>query len=152
MSKNTASTSSKTAEKDGLSRLLEKQLEDLDEVTKKIELWTQYKKDYVKLKDLIETMKDKVRHNYRVPIAGTQLAFVKGHIIHTNELFVLLGDNYFALRSSNQAGKIIKRRLEVVDDNIKKNQDAKKKTEDWLKSSQDYKRDKEEFVEIIETM
>lgn len=138
--------------KDGLTRLLEKQQEELDSIDRKIELWTSYKKDYQQLKTLINNMKDKVRHQFEVPVAGSKLALVPGHIIHTNEITVLLGNNYFALRSSKQANDIIDRRLANVDDMLNKSQEAKKKTEDWLKAASEHKRDREEFVEIIETM
>ena len=34
-----------------------------------------------------------------------------GKLIHTNEIMVLLGDNWFAERSASQAAEIAKRRL-----------------------------------------
>lgn len=135
-----------------LDRLVEKQEEEIERTTKQLELWAKYKNDYEELQKLIDTMKDKVRHPYKVPLAGSQLAFVSGHIIHTNELTVLLGDNYFALRSAKQASQIIDRRLNNIKESIKKTKDSKKKTEDWLAAAREHKRDKEEFVEIIETM
>lgn len=138
--------------KDGLSRLLERQYEDIDNIERKIELWTKYKNDYQLLKDLIKTIKDKVKYPLNIPVAGSKLALVPGHIIHTNEITVLLGDNYFALRSAKQADDIIDRRMSNLNDMLKKSQDAKRKTEDWIKAASEHKRDKEEFVEIIETM
>lgn len=39
------------------------------------------------------------------------LAFMPGQIVHTNEILVLLGDNYFVERSARQAGDIVMRRL-----------------------------------------
>lgn len=138
--------------KDALDRLVEKQEEEIETVTKQIQLWDTYKNDYEELLKLINNIKDKVRHPYKIPLAGSQLAFVSGHIIHTNELTVLLGDNYFALRSAKQASQIIDRRLNNIKESLKKSQDAKKKTEDWLEAAREHKRDKEEFVEIIETM
>lgn len=141
-----------TSKKDGLSRLIQKQEEEIDSINNKIELWKKYRNDYQELKKLIDTMKDKVKHPYKIPIAGSKLAFVDGHIIHTNEVTVLLGDNYFALRSASQANQIIDRRLDNIDTMIKKTEEAKKKTADWIKVASDHKREKEEFVEIIETM
>lgn len=136
----------------GLDRLLEKQKEELEAINVKLQLWNQYQSDYKCLKKLINEMKDKVRHPYRIPIAGTSLAFMDGHIIHTNELTVLLGDNYFALRSAKQANEIIDRRLDNIKENLSKTQEAKRKTEDWFNASQKHKQETEEFVEIIETM
>ena len=40
------------------------------------------------------------------------MAFMPGKIVHTNEILVLLGDNWFAERSAKQAIEIIERRLE----------------------------------------
>lgn len=143
---------SASGKKVGLARLLEKQEEEIEAISNKIELWKQYKNEYEKLRQLVNQMQDKVKHPHRIPIAGTQLAFVKGHIVHTNELTVLLGDNYFALRSSRQADKIIGRRLENINDTLKKDQEALRKTSDWLKATKERQQEKEEFVEIIETM
>lgn len=39
------------------------------------------------------------------------LAFMPGHLIHTNEILVLLGDNWFAEMSAVQACDVIDRRL-----------------------------------------
>lgn len=134
-----------------LNRLIEKQQEELETIGDKINLWTKYKDDYQNLKKVIDTIGDRVKHPHRIPIAGTQLAFVDGDIIHTNEITVLLGDNYFALRSAKQANQIINRRLGSIDDNLKRSQEAKRKTEEWVKAALEHKKDKEEFVEIIET-
>lgn len=135
-----------------LNRLIVKQQEELETINEKIELWKKYKDDYGSLKKLIDTIGDRVKEPYRIPIAGTQIAFADGHIIHTNEITVLLGDNYFALRSAKQANQIINRRLSSIDDNLKKSHEAKRKTEEWIKAANEHKKDKEEFVEIIETV
>lgn len=136
----------------GLLRLIAKQTDEIESISKKIELWTKYKTDYEDLKKLLNNLQDKVRHPYRIPIAGSKLAFVKGHIIHTNEINVLLGYNYFALRSTRQASQIIDRRLANINDTLKMSLDAERKTKDWLKASKERIQEKGEFVEIIETM
>lgn len=150
---NSSSIAGSTAtKKDALSRLLQKQLEEIDSVSQKIDLWKKYTKDYEDLKRLIDQMQDKVKHPYRIPIAGTKLAFVDGHIVHTNEFHVLLGCNYFALRSARQATQIIDRRLVDLKEWLKQSEEAKRKAQDWLTVTSEHKRDKEEFVEIIETL
>lgn len=138
--------------KDHISRLIEKQEEELETITKRIELYSKYKDDYDELKKLINTMQDKVKYPHRIPIAGSRLAFVQGNIIHTNEVTVLLGDNIFALRSAKQATQIVDRRLENLNDLLNKSEDAKRKTKDWLEATREHKQEKQEFVEIIETM
>ena len=40
------------------------------------------------------------------------LAFMPGKIIHTNEVLVMLGDNWFVDRSAVQAAEIVDRRME----------------------------------------
>lgn len=43
-----------------------------------------------------------------------------GKLIHTNEILVLLGDNWFVEKSSKQAVELIDRRIKGIDDNIDK--------------------------------
>lgn len=38
------------------------------------------------------------------------VAFMPGKLVHTNEIMVLLGDNWFAERSASQALEIVARR------------------------------------------
>lgn len=40
--------------------------------------------------------------------------------MHTNEVMVLLGDNYFAERSATQAAEIMQRRVDVIDGIVEK--------------------------------
>lgn len=40
-----------------------------------------------------------------------KLAFMPGQIVHTNEILVLLGDNWFVERSAKQAAEIAERRI-----------------------------------------
>ena len=44
-----------------------------------------------------------------VPI--NSMGFMPGRLIHTNEIMVLLGENWFAERSSKQAAEIVSRRI-----------------------------------------
>jgi hypothetical protein len=46
---------------------------------------------------------------FKVPV--TTKAFMPGKLVNTNEILVLLGENWFAERSSKQACDIIDRRL-----------------------------------------
>ena len=46
---------------------------------------------------------------FKVPFGS--LAFMPGQLVHTNEILVLLGDNYFVERSAFQAVEIVSRRL-----------------------------------------
>jgi unconventional prefoldin RPB5 interactor 1 len=40
------------------------------------------------------------------------MAFMPGQLVHTNEILVLLGDNWFVERSAKQASEIVDRRIE----------------------------------------
>lgn len=51
--------------------------------------------------DKLETITDKTTHEVMVPF--TKKAFMPGHLVHTNEILVLLGDNWFVERSAKQA-------------------------------------------------
>ncbi len=49
-----------------------------------------------------------------------------GKIIHTNEILVLLGDNWFVERSAKQACELIDRRLSGIEKHLEKlNQELK---------------------------
>lgn len=48
------------------------------------------------------------------------MAFMPGELVHTNELMVLLGDNYFVERSAAQAAEIMQRRIDVIEDIIQR--------------------------------
>lgn len=48
-----------------------------------------------------------------VPIG--KRAFMKGKLIHTNEILACLGDNYFAKYSAAQAIALCNRRIECMD-------------------------------------
>jgi hypothetical protein len=50
---------------------------------------------------------------FQVPIG--KVAFFPGHLIHTNEILVLLGDNWFVERSAKQACEIVQRRIKMVE-------------------------------------
>lgn len=74
------------------------------------------KEDYLKLKTKLTTLPDVTTEDAMVPI-GT-VAFFPGHLIHTNELMVLLGDNWFVERSAKQSIEIIERRIKMVEKQV----------------------------------
>ena len=46
---------------------------------------------------------------FQIPVGD--IAFLPGKIVHTNEIMVLLGDNWFVEQSAVQASAIAERRL-----------------------------------------
>ena len=53
-------------------------------------------------------IKKKKKFCFQVPFGS--VAFMPGRLIHTNEIMVLLGDNWFAERSASQALEMVERR------------------------------------------
>ena len=56
-----------------------------------------------------------------------------GKLVHTNEILVLLGDNWFVDRSAKQAVDIITRRSKGIDEHIEKLHQEKKALQDAIK-------------------
>ncbi|XP_014778231.1 unconventional prefoldin RPB5 interactor isoform X1 [Octopus bimaculoides] len=79
--------------------------------------WNKLKTDYEVLSKRLLTLPDKTTHEVMVPIGSK--AFMPGQLVHTNEILVLLGDNWFAERSAKQASNIVKRRIKSIDQQIK---------------------------------
>ena len=68
--------------------------------------------DYEELRQTLQSLPERVEHRVMVPFG--KMAFFPGSLRHTNEITVLLGDNYFALRSAAQAEGIAERRADFV--------------------------------------
>ncbi|XP_073671878.1 unconventional prefoldin RPB5 interactor 1 isoform X2 [Paramisgurnus dabryanus] len=78
----------------------------------KIEHWKKVEKDYECLQDRLRTLPDKLSYDIMVPFGS--LAFMPGKLVHTNELTVLLGDNWFAKCSAKQADTLVEHRKKHV--------------------------------------
>ncbi|XP_067651665.1 unconventional prefoldin RPB5 interactor-like [Haliotis asinina] len=107
-----------------LARLRQEQDKAIAETDNKIAQWQQYKSDYEALHRRLKTLPDKVEHEVMVPFGS--LAFMPGRLVHTNEVMVLLGDNWFAERSAKQAAEIVSRRIKAVEDSLEKLMEEKK--------------------------
>ncbi|OMJ07708.1 Unconventional prefoldin RPB5 interactor [Smittium culicis] len=77
-----------------------------------------YKNEYKSLQKILETFSDKTEYNSMIPLGD--VAFIPGKIVHTNEILVLLGDDWFVERSAKQAKQIAKRREDFISESIKK--------------------------------
>ncbi|KAJ2374826.1 hypothetical protein IW150_002884 [Coemansia sp. RSA 2607] len=78
--------------------------------------YTEYRDEYLALQTILESLPTETTYSALVPVGP--LAFFPGHLIHTNEILVLLGDNYFAERSALQASQIALRRAQYADQKI----------------------------------
>ncbi|KAJ2664731.1 uri1, prefoldin-like chaperone [Coemansia sp. RSA 1200] len=76
----------------------------------------EYKAEYKSLQKTLVELPDEIEYQAMVPVGP--LAFFPGKIVHTNEILVLLGDNWFVDRSAKQAAEIARRREEYIDDRI----------------------------------
>ncbi|XP_070616383.1 unconventional prefoldin RPB5 interactor 1 isoform X2 [Erythrolamprus reginae] len=68
--------------------------------------------DYEALEDRLSTLPDKLSYDIMVPFGP--FAFMPGRLVHTNEVTVLLGDNWFAKCSAKQAGDLVEHRKKHV--------------------------------------
>ncbi|XP_030060261.1 unconventional prefoldin RPB5 interactor 1 isoform X2 [Microcaecilia unicolor] len=68
--------------------------------------------DYEVLQKRLSTLPDKLSYDIMVPFGP--LAFMPGKLVHTNEVTVLLGDNWFAKCSAKQASSLVDHRKKYV--------------------------------------
>ncbi len=68
------------------------------------------------LKTRLETLPHELKYDVMVPISTK--AFMPGKLVSTNEILVLLGDNWFVERSAKQAAEIIDRRIASIDTHV----------------------------------
>ncbi|CAF1179299.1 unnamed protein product [Rotaria sp. Silwood1] len=133
---------------EAFQRLISEQTSYIDEVDKQIDKWTQFQNDYHHLHTRLSTLPDRLTYECMVPFG--KLAFIPGRIIHSNEILVLLGENYFVERSCKQSIDIINRRLKNINENLEKHQKEKEVFNQQKKYTNDFLDDKTKFFEIKE--
>ena len=84
-------------------------LQEAESCKQRLKQWTKFRGDYLTLKSRLTELPNKVSHQVMVPFGPR--AFFPGHLKHTNEIMVLLGDNWFVEQSAKQASAIVDRRL-----------------------------------------
>ncbi|XP_050248331.1 uncharacterized protein LOC126695567 isoform X1 [Quercus robur] len=72
--------------------------------------------DNSNLINLVQKLPEQLHHNIIVPFG--KAAFFPGRLIHTNEIMVLLGEGYYAERTSKQTVEILKRRGKVLESQV----------------------------------
>lgn len=97
---------------DGFVRLREEHEKVVKNCESRIEHWLEVSGDYDALNDRLKTLPDQLSYDIMVPFGP--LAFMPGKLVHTNEVTVLLGDNWFSKCSAKQAQKIVDHRLKYV--------------------------------------
>uniref|UniRef100_G1PY68 Protein phosphatase 1 regulatory subunit 19 n=1 Tax=Myotis lucifugus TaxID=59463 RepID=G1PY68_MYOLU len=104
-----------------------------------IQHWQQVEDNYSALQERLATLPDKLSYNIMVPFGP--LAFMPGKLVHTNEVTVLLGDNWFAKCSAKQAVGLVEHRKGLV-----------RKTIDDLKKVMTNFESRVEFTEDLQKM
>ncbi|XP_041047340.1 unconventional prefoldin RPB5 interactor 1 isoform X1 [Carcharodon carcharias] len=94
------------------TRLREEHGKVVSSCKEKIQHWVKVQNDYEALQNRLKTLPDKVSYDVMVPFGP--LAFMPGQLIHTNEVTVLLGDNWFAKCSAKQAIGLVEHRKKHV--------------------------------------
>ncbi|KAJ2448652.1 hypothetical protein EV183_005322 [Coemansia sp. RSA 2336] len=78
-----------------------------------LDQYSEYKAEYHELQQTLLDLPQQVEHDAMIPLGP--LAFYPGKLIHTNEILVMLGDNWFVEQSAWQAQQIAARRESLVD-------------------------------------
>ncbi|KAH1266529.1 RNA polymerase II subunit 5-mediating [Glycine max] len=66
--------------------------------------------------NLVHKLLEQLSHDIMVPFG--KAAFFPGHLIHTNEFLVLLGEGHYAERTSKQTVEILQRRGKSLDSRV----------------------------------
>ncbi|XP_068246263.1 unconventional prefoldin RPB5 interactor isoform X2 [Palaemon carinicauda] len=135
---------------DNLAELQQEHRQKFELVEKEYNQLTKFKDDYLHLQKRLRTLPDKTSHEVMVPIGP--LAFMPGRLIHTNEILVLLGDNWFAERSAKEAIEIVNRRVKDCNEKIKSAENQMNLHKNWLKETSSLFEEGRDQVEIIEEL
>eukprot|EP00092_Neocalanus_flemingeri_P037262 GFUD01040583.1.p1 GENE.GFUD01040583.1~~GFUD01040583.1.p1 ORF type:complete len:386 (+),score=119.07 GFUD01040583.1:38-1195(+) len=132
----------------GLSKLTEQVTSQAEAAKERGRAMLGHRDAYSKLKDKLETLSDTMRHQVMVPF--TSKAFMPGQLVHTNEILVLLGDNWFVETSAKNAAEIAERRITECDKMLVKIEEEVKLIEGWRKQAGAVGKEQEECVDIQE--
>ncbi|KAI8066621.1 hypothetical protein BC940DRAFT_60071 [Gongronella butleri] len=87
------------------------------ELQDQMQRWHQYRQEYDQLATQLDSIADKTSHQAMIPIG--KLAFMPGKLIHTNEIMVHLGDQYYVERSAKQARAMADQRKQLVEEHLR---------------------------------
>uniref|UniRef100_A0A1A8BBS1 Protein phosphatase 1 regulatory subunit 19 n=1 Tax=Nothobranchius kadleci TaxID=1051664 RepID=A0A1A8BBS1_NOTKA len=96
----------------GVARLRQEHEKVVKDCESRIQHWKKVSGDYEALSDRLQTLPDQLSYDIMVPFGP--LAFMPGKLVHTNEVTVLLGDNWFAKCAAKQAQKLVDHRMKHV--------------------------------------
>nr|GMD38393.1 RNA polymerase II subunit 5-mediating protein homolog isoform X1 [Ipomoea batatas] len=101
---------------DEAQKALQRVHETMDERQKQLDQLNGFVADNKNLINLVQRLPDKLHHDIMVPFG--KAAFFPGRLIHTNEFLVLLGEGYYADRTSKQTAEILTRRGEALESQV----------------------------------
>ena len=131
-----------------LSRLSEQVSSKAEAVKEKGRQMLEHRAEYARVRGRLEGLSDHMTHKVMVPM--TSKAFMPGTLVHTNEVLVLLGDNWFIQTSAKKATEIADRRIKKCDEILENLEKELNLVEGWKKQAQTLTKDKSECVEITE--
>ncbi|XP_067091630.1 unconventional prefoldin RPB5 interactor 1 [Osmerus mordax] len=119
----------------GIEKLREEHMKVVKDCDGQIQHWKKVEGDYDALEERLRTLPDKLSYDIMVPFGP--LAFMPGKMVHTNEITVLLGDNWFAKCSAKQAQEIVGHRKQHVKSAVDDLQKTRKNFEARVSFTQD---------------
>jgi len=123
-----------------VNKLEEEYEQEIEKSQLEAKKWAKHKTEYTHLKEKLSTITDKTTHNVMVPFGGKK-AFFEGQLIHTNEIMVLLGDNWFAERSAKEASEICDRRITRCNEMLEKLDKEIQLYQSWHSQAHQLKKD-----------
>ncbi|KAF8794075.1 unconventional prefoldin RPB5 interactor-like [Argiope bruennichi] len=131
-----------------IKRLKDEHSKGIQLCQEKIAQWLKFKADYEVLKERLETLPDSLSYDVTVPFGIN--AFTMGKIVHTNEVMVLLGDNWFAEVSAKQAAAIADRRIKQCTKMLADLDKEKEQYHNWMNYIDEVSANNEGLIEIVE--
>lgn len=116
-------------------RLEEAELTAVSESDEQIKKLEEIREEYENLKGTLKRLPDELTHDVMVPFG--KKAFMPGKLVHTNEILVLLGENWFVETSASRASEIADRRLARLDEMIRET----KKQRDMFQNRSSFTKD-----------
>jgi len=104
--------------------------------------------DYEAVKSSLTLLSEKCRHPVMVPFGS--VAFMSGSLVHTNDVLVLLGDNWFVEQSAAQTIDILSRRIAALQSQAEKLQARMQQIKTELGYAQGLAEEGSDTVEIVE--
>ncbi|KAM5137982.1 unconventional prefoldin RPB5 interactor 1 [Mantella aurantiaca] len=131
-----------------VTRLQEEQNKVVSGCQEKIQHWKKVESDYDALQERLGSLPDKLSYDIMVPFGP--LAFMPGRLVQTNEVTVLLGDNWFAKCSAKQAMSLVDHRKKHVRKALEDLQDVVENFESRVEFTKDLEKMSKESSEYLD--